>query len=185
MKKDFISRYSDYATEPTAWGSNPGGASTPSLLFTNPRPLLKPVQPPMQYGLRFFPADKMAVTWSWPLTSIQWWCKEKVESSADPGALLVYGVGLKPLHCWDRGTESRWGLRCSSFVFVLCWYDIWYDMTWYDICDVIWYDMIYVIWYDIICDMIWCYMIRLDKIWYMIYDMIWYMMRYNMIPYMI
>ena len=39
---------------------------------------------------------------------------------ADPGGRAVYGVGLRLLHCWDRGIES--GLRHggSSLGFVAC-----------------------------------------------------------------
>ena len=72
--------------------------------------------------------------------------------------LSVYGVGLKPFGCWDRGIESRWELRCSSFVLVVCWY-MWYDMIRYDI----WYDIMW-------CDVIW-YMIWYDMKWH---DMTWY-----------
>jgi hypothetical protein len=32
----------------------------------------------------------------------------------------VWGVGLRPLGCWNRGFESRWEHGCSSLVFVLC-----------------------------------------------------------------
>jgi hypothetical protein len=29
------------------------------------------------------------------------------QGNADPGSRAVYGVGLQPLDCWDRGFESR------------------------------------------------------------------------------
>jgi hypothetical protein len=29
-------------------------------------------------------------------------------------------VGLRPLGCWDRGFESRWGHECLSLVFICC-----------------------------------------------------------------
>ena len=68
------------------------------------------------------------------------------------------------------------------------WYDIRYDMVWYDtiwygmvyemIYDIIrydiWYDMIYDMrWYMILYHLIWYHMIWYDKIWY---HMIWYHM---------
>ena len=35
------------------------------------------------------------------------------------GGQAVYGVGLKPLDCWDRGFESRLGHGYSSLKFVV------------------------------------------------------------------
>jgi len=32
----------------------------------------------------------------------------------------VYGVGLRPLACWDCWFESRWGQGCLSRVSVVC-----------------------------------------------------------------
>ena len=40
-------------------------------------------------------------------------------SLADPGGCAVYGVGLKPLDCWDLGFEFRRRHKCSSVVFVV------------------------------------------------------------------
>jgi hypothetical protein len=40
--------------------------------------------------------------------------------SADPGSRAVYGVGLRPLACWDCGFESRCGNVCLSLVNVVC-----------------------------------------------------------------
>jgi len=31
-----------------------------------------------------------------------------------------YGLGLQPLHCWDRGFESLWRSGCSSLAFIVC-----------------------------------------------------------------
>jgi hypothetical protein len=91
-----------------------------------------------------------------------------------------------------------------DILYDMIWYDIWYmiydilyDMTWYDIWYDILYDMIYymtwydMIWYDIWYDMIWYmiwYDIWYDMIWYIIwhdilYDMIWYDILYDMIWY--
>jgi hypothetical protein len=39
---------------------------------------------------------------------------------ADDGGRAVQGVGLWLLECWDGGFESRWGHKCSSLVFVVC-----------------------------------------------------------------
>jgi hypothetical protein len=33
---------------------------------------------------------------------------------ADPGSRAVYGVGLRPLTCWDCGFESRQWYRCVA-----------------------------------------------------------------------
>jgi hypothetical protein len=35
---------------------------------------------------------------------------------ADPGGPVVYGVCLKPLYCWGRGFEFRWGM----YFYLLC-----------------------------------------------------------------
>jgi ATP-dependent 26S proteasome regulatory subunit len=37
----------------------------------------------------------------------------------DSGNRAVWGVGVRPLGCWDRGFESRLGNGCSSFVSVV------------------------------------------------------------------
>ena len=39
---------------------------------------------------------------------------------AGPSGRAVYGVGLRPLVCWDRGFESHRGHGCLSFVSVVC-----------------------------------------------------------------
>ena len=36
------------------------------------------------------------------------------------GTGAVYGVGLRPLACWDCGFESRRGYGCMSVVSVVC-----------------------------------------------------------------
>jgi len=38
---------------------------------------------------------------------------------ADPSGRAVYGVGLRPLACWDCGFESHWRHGCLSFVSVV------------------------------------------------------------------
>jgi hypothetical protein len=38
----------------------------------------------------------------------------------DPGSYAFSTAGLRPLDCWDRDFESRWGNGCSSLVFVDC-----------------------------------------------------------------
>jgi len=40
--------------------------------------------------------------------------------TAGPSSRAVYGVGLRPLACWDRGFESRRGHGCLSVVSVGC-----------------------------------------------------------------
>jgi hypothetical protein len=39
---------------------------------------------------------------------------------AGPSGHAVYGVGLRPLACWDCGFESRRGHGCLSLVSVAC-----------------------------------------------------------------
>jgi hypothetical protein len=41
-------------------------------------------------------------------------------TGADPGGRAVYGVGLRPLACWDCGFEFRRGHTCLSLVSVVC-----------------------------------------------------------------
>jgi hypothetical protein len=41
-------------------------------------------------------------------------------TSADPGGCAVWGVGLRPLACWDCGFKSRRGHGCLSLVIVVC-----------------------------------------------------------------
>jgi len=41
-------------------------------------------------------------------------------SIADLSGRAVYGVGLRPLACWDCGFESREGHGCLSVVSVVC-----------------------------------------------------------------
>jgi len=54
------------------------------------------------------------------------------------------------------------------YIYMMTWYDIWYDDIRYDI----WYDM--MTWYDMIYDyMIW-YDIWYDMLWYDIHDITWY-----------
>jgi hypothetical protein len=38
----------------------------------------------------------------------------------EPSARAFYGVGLRPLACWDCGFESRWGHGFLSVVSVVC-----------------------------------------------------------------
>ena len=38
----------------------------------------------------------------------------------NPGDIAVYGVGLRPLDCWDRAFQYRWGHGYSSLVTVVC-----------------------------------------------------------------
>jgi hypothetical protein len=38
---------------------------------------------------------------------------------ADPSGRAVYGVGLRPIACWDRGLESRRGYGYLSVVSVV------------------------------------------------------------------
>ena len=40
--------------------------------------------------------------------------------SAGPSGRAVWGVGLRPLACWDRGFESHRGHGCLSVVSVVC-----------------------------------------------------------------
>ena len=51
-------------------------------------------------------------------------------TNADPDGRAVYGVGLKPLGCWDRGFESRRGHGCSTFLFVFIVYVAAYTTRW-------------------------------------------------------
>jgi predicted Zn-ribbon and HTH transcriptional regulator len=39
---------------------------------------------------------------------------------ADPSVRAVYGVGLRPLACWDCGFEFRRGHGCLSLASVVC-----------------------------------------------------------------
>jgi len=39
---------------------------------------------------------------------------------AGPSCRAVWGVGLRPLACWDLGFESQRGHRCLSVVSVVC-----------------------------------------------------------------
>jgi len=39
---------------------------------------------------------------------------------AEPGDRAGYGVGLRPLACWDCGLESREGRGCISLASVVC-----------------------------------------------------------------
>jgi len=39
---------------------------------------------------------------------------------SNPGGCTVYGVGLWPLDCWDRGIESRLCRGYSLLVFIVC-----------------------------------------------------------------
>ena len=43
-----------------------------------------------------------------------------LQSVAGPSGRAVYGVGLQPLACCDRGFESHLGLGCLSVVSVVC-----------------------------------------------------------------
>jgi hypothetical protein len=43
-----------------------------------------------------------------------------IPNFTDPGGLAVWGVGLRPLACWDFGFESRRGHGCLSLVSVVC-----------------------------------------------------------------
>jgi hypothetical protein len=40
--------------------------------------------------------------------------------TADPEGRAIYGEGLKPLYCWNRGFESRLGHGRLSLAFDLC-----------------------------------------------------------------
>ena len=40
---------------------------------------------------------------------------------SDPGDHAVWGVDLRPLHCWTRGFQFRWESGCSSVVFAVWW----------------------------------------------------------------
>jgi len=40
-------------------------------------------------------------------------------TASDPDGSAVSGAGLRLLHCWDRGFESRSGHGSSSLVFVV------------------------------------------------------------------
>ena len=40
--------------------------------------------------------------------------------ASNPSGRTVYGVGLRPLPCWDCGFESRLGHGCLSLVSVVC-----------------------------------------------------------------
>ena len=40
--------------------------------------------------------------------------------TAGPSGRVVYGLGLRPLACCDRGFESHWGHGCLSVVSVVC-----------------------------------------------------------------
>ena len=40
-------------------------------------------------------------------------------NTAHPNGRAVWDVGLRPLACWDRGFESRWGHGGSSLVFIV------------------------------------------------------------------
>jgi hypothetical protein len=51
-----------------------------------------------------------------PTTGIRYFNLRK----ADPSGRAVYGVGLRPLACWDCGFESRQGHGCLSHVNVCC-----------------------------------------------------------------
>jgi hypothetical protein len=51
------------------------------------------------------------------------WCHLKVlcmvlQLKADPGGRAVYGVGLRPIGCWNCGFKSRSGHGCLSLVFI-------------------------------------------------------------------
>jgi hypothetical protein len=39
---------------------------------------------------------------------------------ADPFCRALHGVGLRPLHCWDRGFEFPYGHEYFSLVFIVC-----------------------------------------------------------------
>ena len=43
-----------------------------------------------------------------------------MELAAGPGGRATYGVGLRPLACWDCGFESHRGHGCLSVVSVVC-----------------------------------------------------------------
>jgi hypothetical protein len=40
---------------------------------------------------------------------------------ADTAGRAIWGVGLKPLDCWDFGFGFLWAYGCSSLVFVVGW----------------------------------------------------------------
>jgi hypothetical protein len=40
--------------------------------------------------------------------------------AANPSGRAVWGVGRRPLDCWNCGFESHWGLGCLSVVSVAC-----------------------------------------------------------------
>ena len=92
---------------------------------------------------------------------------------------------------WDAyGREGNWVERFgkknwrkdNSWKTLDIWcdlrYDMIYDMVWYDmIYDMVWYDIWYdgIIWYDVWYDLIYDMMVLYDMIWYDVwYDMIWY-----------
>jgi hypothetical protein len=50
-------------------------------------------------------------------TAVFWTDKKLV---VDPSSRAVWGVGLRPLACWDCGFESRRRYGCLSLVIVVC-----------------------------------------------------------------
>jgi len=38
----------------------------------------------------------------------------------DPSGRVIYGVGLRPVSCWDWGLKSRRGHECLPVVIVVC-----------------------------------------------------------------
>ena len=62
---------------------------------------------------KFYIIKSLNVTPPFNLSSV-------IQTCADPGGRAVWGVGLQPLDCWTRGSESRWGHECWSLVFVVC-----------------------------------------------------------------
>jgi hypothetical protein len=52
----------------------------------------------------------------WKTWNITWF----IISLSASGGRAVWWVGLRLLHWWDRGLESRWGHAFSSFVFFVC-----------------------------------------------------------------
>ena len=43
-----------------------------------------------------------------------------MKQSADPSGRAVYGVGLRPLACWDCGIDARRGHGCLSLMSIVC-----------------------------------------------------------------
>jgi hypothetical protein len=122
--------------------------------------------------------------WRWEVSCTPWLLYFQGLCSPYP---LIRRLGLRqsqPGRLEERRPcpARNWTTISQFLSFYDIWYDMIYDILWYDI-----YDMIYdILWYDIydmihgICAMIWYDMIWYDMIWYdMIWcDMIWYDMIY-------